>query len=70
MTEYFVMVTLDKPNYGSASLQFLITPEPGMTRANILAQTVQDITEDHPQMAGANVTFFYAEPNRLTEVAS
>lgn len=70
MTEYFVILTLDKPSIGSASLQVVINVEPGMTRSGILAQIVQDVTKDHPQMAGANVAFFYAEPNHPAGVTS
>ncbi|MEV8638632.1 hypothetical protein AB0395_43945 [Streptosporangium sp. NPDC051023] len=62
--EFLIILTLSRP-YGSgfqqATITRTVTAEATSTRAGLLAWALKQV----PQMQGANIMFFSAEPNAL-----
>ncbi|MDP9870480.1 MULTISPECIES: hypothetical protein [Streptosporangium] len=63
--EFLIVLTLSKPCSGGfrqATLIRTITADPGSTRSGLLSWALD---QAGPELQGANVLFFSAEPNAL-----
>jgi hypothetical protein len=62
---HFFLMTLEVPGYASFTTDGTFTPPAGATRQDVYTHLRDYVTEDKPDMRGANVTYFLLEPNHL-----
>ncbi len=62
---HFFVLTLEKRDQPSLTAEGTCTPHPGSTRQSVYRMLYDAVTAKNPRMAGAVVTFFLVEPNRL-----
>ena len=65
--EFLIILTLSQPcdtGVQQATMTRTVTAGPGSTRAGLLRWALDRMP---PEMRGANILFFSAEPNRLGE---
>lgn len=65
MTEYFVILTLNKPTHNGFTQMTIthnITARPGATRASIFTKALENAPEP---VRGGSIVFFSIEPNTL-----
>ncbi|MEY9488998.1 hypothetical protein RKD26_004792 [Streptomyces calvus] len=62
---HFFVLTLEKPGQFMVTQEGTCTPAPGKTRQDMYRLLYNAVTAHDPALAGASVTFFLLEPNRL-----